>query len=444
MEANRGGGTTDADQLLRQLQPVLRFDSHEAFFANEIRAMADNASFRLTRKEDRAASGDYVIATHATGLSADFLALRGNDYRNGVPFMDGDHFGLDLKAPDQFADKVGDYRQMERDLAPAVRNYVYGRAVGADGRSVSGLEGEVWLQYWYFYLYNDAQFGGRVDLHEGDWEMVQFLVRSGEPATAVFAQHAYAEEKNWSDVSIEDALRCPIVYPGRGSHASYFERGLHQTHAPIGDDFIPLWWDAADGRGPQIRQELVILSDESSPGWVRWKGRWGGTQPHIPFIDGASPGGPITHEQWERPAALFEKAIDHDKRPADTAPNITVRRSPPGLRVRFDFTKLTDRPDRLVLTATAGGQQPSTETIVVDSLARGGVVTRGPLDPDKSYTIDVSTISAGGVPTKPNEKPIRVGPLRAVSPTAIIAAVLGQVDRFWLWIGSLLTRRVGR
>ena len=200
----------DAKALLMKLQPVVRFDSHEAFLAHDVRAMTDNASFRLIRADESKQTQGSVIAAHDSGLSAEFL---GRDaYQNKMPFMSGDQFCIDLRGPDPFVDKIGDYRQMERDLDPRVRNVVYGRAVEANGRSMMSVHGDVWLQYWYFYLYNDAQFGGRFDLHEGDWEMVQFLARDGVPIAAVYSQHAYAERARYADISHDPIHDCPIVF----------------------------------------------------------------------------------------------------------------------------------------------------------------------------------------------------------------------------------------
>ena len=432
----------DADALLRKLQPVVRFDSHEAFFAHDVRAMTDNVSFRLMRDVDSTQTQDSVIAAHDSGLSADFL---GRDaYPNKMPFMRGDHLGFDLQGPDPFVDKIGDYRQMERDLDPHVRNVVYGRAVGANGRSVVSLDGDVWLQYWYFYIYNDAQFGGRFGLHEGDWEMVQFLTRDGVPITAVYAQHAYAELAKYANVARDPIHDCPIVFSGRGSHASYFEPGLHRTHVRVGDDYLPLLWDAADGNGPRVRQRLVILDDENLPSWAQWGGKWGGTRPRLPGPDGDSPGGPITHGQWEKPGLLADHAISHDKRPLARTSPVGVRRSRAGLKLRFDFTNAPDPIERLVLTARRANEAPVTETIVVDSLARGLIVTRDILDPQMSYAIDISTITATGVPSGPAERPRRIGPVRPLSPLRPIALVLRWRDKLVLWLGSRLARRVRR
>jgi hypothetical protein len=432
----------DPKTLLTKLQPVVRFDSHEAFFAHDVRAMADNVSFRLMRDVDSTQTKEAVIATHDSGLSAEFLGP--DTYPNKMPFVRGDHLALYLGGPDPFVDRIGDYRQLERDLDPRVRNFVYGRAVGANGRSVNNLEGEVWLQYWYFYLYNDAQFGGRFDLHEGDWEMVQFLARDGVPITAVYAQHAYAEQAKYADVSRDPTYDCPIVFPGRGSHASYFEPGLQRTHVKVNDDYLPLSWDAADGNGRRVRQQLVILDDENLPTWVQWRGKWGGTLPRLPPLDGDSPGGPITHGAWGKPELLADHAIAHEKRPIAIGPPVGVRRSKAGLKLRFDFTKALDPIDRLVLTAKAANEAPLTKTVVVDSIARGQIVTHDMLDPQMSYAIDISTISATGVPTKPADRPQRIGPVRPLSPLRPLALALRGWDKLVLWLDSRLARRVPR
>ena len=404
--------------LLRKYQPVVRFDSHEAFFAHDVRAMADNHWFRLESGQVSREDESYVIAERP-GLA--FLTLTEGRYPNERAYGEGDHFGLDLSGAERFVDKAGNYREMERDLPAEVRDRVYGRAWPDDPDA-----GEVWLQYWYFYLYNDAQFGGRFDLHEGDWEMVQILVRGGEPATAIYAQHAYAESMDWARVHKDPAHDdCPIVYAGRGSHASYFERGLHRTHVRVASLFIPLWWDATDGEGPELRQELEIL--DPVPPWADWGGRWGGTGQ-------VSPVGPVSHGQWDDPATLAEVAIEHDQEAFSGTPPVAVRRAPSGLRVAFDFTPVGDPPDRLVITSSTDGQPPITDTIVVDRLTRGRLFTRTELDPDRTYAVALSTISIEGVPTRPQA--VTLSPLRAVSPARIFAAPLRAFDRFWLWVGS--------
>ena len=110
--------------------------------------------------------------------------------------------------PSALSDQRRDYREQSSELHPDpdLRNVVYGRAQ-ADS------QGALWLQYWFFYLYNDAGFGGRFGLHEGDWESVQLrLDAAGAPELAVYAQHTYAERRNLDLKLVRE--RCLAMYVG--------------------------------------------------------------------------------------------------------------------------------------------------------------------------------------------------------------------------------------
>jgi hypothetical protein len=85
-----------------------------------------------------------------------------------------------------------------------------------------------------------------------------------------------------------------------------------------------------------------------------------------------------------------------------------------------------------------------TKTIVVDSIARGQLITHDILDPQLSYAIDISTISASGVPTGPAERPQMIGPMRPVSPLRLTALVLRWWDKLVLRLDSRLARQVPR
>ncbi len=432
-----GAEATDHDlSLLRTYAPVLRYDSHEAFFANHVRAMTDAPDWCLARATEQQGRSTHIIAGHTPGphpLDLEFLALDGQKhYPNGDAFADGDHLSLQLIGPDAFTDRSGDYRAMERQIPTALRDRVFGRTAHLD----DGL----WLQYWFFYIYNDAQFGGRVDLHEGDWEMIQLLIGEGDtPSTAIYAQHAYAERRQWKDVELDPPNNGrPVVYVGRGSHASYFDAGLRRTYVEVDDHFEPLWWDAADGQGRTVTPQLEPMSDP----WAQWPGVWGGTKARVPLLDGDSPQAPRLHGQWDRPDIFAAKARD-DLPPPQPLPasvdGVEIQRSGLELAVKFAFAQSedpSDDPDRLVLTATADGELPLTETIVVDTLAAGGVITRERLTPDKHYSVTVSVISRSGRPSGTTK--VELPSLPATGPGHLIRGMLDALDDFWSSVGAWL------
>src|SRR5205823_13903345 len=162
-----------------------------------------------------------VIAEAGSGdppLSLDYLHPPGEQYPSG-----------DAVHPDDVIhDPSADLRKEAHELhqREEYRNVIYGAVRREPGT------GRAWLQYWCFYLYNDYNLAGGFGLHQGDWEMVQLLVAepgSSEPIESVlYAQHRYAEHKDWGSVDKEDTTH-PVVYVGRGSHASYFEPGIHKT-----------------------------------------------------------------------------------------------------------------------------------------------------------------------------------------------------------------------
>jgi hypothetical protein len=382
---------TDAE-LLRRFSPVLRYDTHEAFFADH---------------------PDVFVARPTVTLDGAHVALADLPGDRGT--------GPQRCASDKhFADSDHDYRRQAREGHddPELRDRVFGRAA-------RDRDGHRWLQYWFFSLYNDAGLGGRFGLHEGDWETVQLRLPDGgdEPDRAVYAQHDYAESRPWGEVERDGGDGPPIVYPARGTHAAYFERGVHRTQA---------WWDIADGEGLHVRPQLVEIADPA-PGWLLWPGRWGGTKPRLPPLDSWSPRGPGCHAQWDDPAALVARARAHERLDAPAAPAIAVRRDGSALRIDFDFSGLPGgaaAPDRLVLTIAGGEGTPLVETLVVDTLVRGTVFTRRRLDPQRSYRVQASTIAGDGMPTAPGPE-IALGPAPERRVTGILRSALDVLDRLW-------------
>ena len=200
---------------------------------------------------------------------------------------------------------------------------VYGRVV-KDGKSIV-------LQYWLFYYDNLYRYpflplGAIWQSHEGDWEVVNVVLTNQKRPVAVgLSEHCSGETRAWAETERRDGH--PAVYVALGSHANYFEAGLHefeqeclpaQVIAFFQQAGLPLPADvAAPGpvAGPKrlgVQPASIATIAEGSPRWVAFPGFWGeleyfsapapiGT---VPF--GTSPVGPAFHEVWQEPLATMD------------------------------------------------------------------------------------------------------------------------------------------
>ena len=367
-------------ELLQRFQPQLRYDSNEAFFADSAAEWTDNPANVLRREPGDEGPGE-VIAAASPGpgqaqLDLDFLAA--SSYADGQTV--------------ERTDVIGSVRRDYRDQYAALRadrayaNRMYGRAKEDRGR--------LWLQYWFFYLYNDYNLAGGLGLHEGDWEMVQFRMGEGgdAPDLAVYAQHRWAEVAPWDEVEKpEGRPDTPVVYVGRGSHASYFHAGYHETEA---------WYDLADGKRSTPELALEAVGDRE-PSWVAWPGMWGDTRPRIPGLEQGSPTAPCRHGQWAHPAALLDQARTVERGPAAPAPAVQASRGDGHLQLAYDF-RGGPNVDRLVVTVNSEDDaiQPRTFTFVVDTAPSGTIDTSVELKPSQRYDVYVSAVDAEGRPTE--------------------------------------------
>ena len=100
---------------------------------------------------------------------------------------------------------------------------VYGRVV-KDGKNIV-------LQYWLFYYDNLYRYpflppGAIWQSHEGDWEVVNVvLTNQKRPVEVGLSAHCSGETRPWAETERRDGH--PTVYVALGSHANYFEPGLH-------------------------------------------------------------------------------------------------------------------------------------------------------------------------------------------------------------------------
>jgi hypothetical protein len=381
---------TDPETLLERHRPVLRFDSQEAYFADSAAEWTDDHGQLLQR-----ADGTPIAAAPPAGpLALGFLG----------PSMYGD--GKTAVAPgDCIGRPTRDYVAAARRLHAQARyrNRMYGRwATGGDGR--------VWLQYWFWYFYNDYNLIGpfiHAGLHEGDWEMVQLrLDAAGEaPDLAVYAQHQHAGASEWAQV--ERRGDRPVVYPARGSHASYFTADTHWTG---------VWFDHADGKGASPELTLEVIRDgDAAYAWTRWPGMWGDTRPQdgeVAIASDTSPRGPGGHAQWGDPHKLLLTAQDFQrfevpKRPPapvpPPAPQVTLSRGPAGaLEVAWDspgWPPGAPAPAGLVVTLNSPEDPLPPEPHRVEIATPAGTAAIGDagLRDERSYGAAVSVVDADGI-----------------------------------------------
>jgi hypothetical protein len=330
--------------LLRRHRPLLQYDSLESFRADSVATICGLVAPGRCNTLHRA--DGTLIAAAAGGeeerLDLDFL--RGPTYRSGERARGDDY--LDECGGSHAADALAMRRR------PGNADVVYGRACRDE-------EDRLWLQYWFFYYYDDKGLLG-LEQHEGDWEMVQ--LRLGEdmgPEAATFARHAGAERLSSDEIELADSDEgpAPVVYPARGSHASLPSAGSFE--GPV----VP---DHNDGLGPRLRPALVAIADDG-PGWVLWPGRWGATR-RREFFEADNPRGPREQPHWWQPAELHREARPWRDRAASAGavpprPRIEARRESGLAIVSYRFDDIEEgggEPARFVVAPfLAGVSDPS-------------------------------------------------------------------------------------
>src|SRR5262249_9901188 len=167
--------------------------------------------------------------------------------------------------------------------------------------------GQLALQYWLFYAFNDWN-----NLHEGDWEMIQLVFDAASahdalastPKTVGYSQHEGAERASWGSSKLERIGGThPVVYPAAGSHANFFDDGLFlgsSASQGVGCD---------NTTGPHHDLHPTVATLPSDPAlareefpWIGFEGRWGELQPS--FFNG--PTGPNLKTQWTKPIQWSE------------------------------------------------------------------------------------------------------------------------------------------
>jgi hypothetical protein len=296
-----GRGATPDPRLLAQYEPVMQFDPLEQFLPTKVESFITDAALEQL---DGTGSWSVVKPNAAPG---------------------------DLPGPGS-----GTWRLNEDACTPAaplggLACYSGAASTGGGGPAVYGRvvreDGQVVLQYWYFYyddvdsyVYPPSDFLWQA--HEGDWENVDVvLAGDGEPAFVGYSQHCLGQRRAWTDTTRFDDTH-PIVHVAIGSHANYFTPGTHPIIAKCVPDQVafvlkriglPLPVDYAfegptagpPGSGGDV-MPIHQIGDEDAA-WLQFPGSWGELQYfHAPLpigtvAFGTSPVGPAYHAEWNDP-----------------------------------------------------------------------------------------------------------------------------------------------
>jgi subtilisin family serine protease len=388
--------------LLEHYRPILRYHDQEPLRADSpailVSAVVGQRSTRLVDGHGALIAAAAQLPGTVSILDLDFL--RSGSY--GPPPLN------EATADDHLVPPSGDWQRDAQEMhrRPDLANRIFGRAVQETPR------GRTWLQYWFFYYFNNKGLRDLGD-HEGDWEMIQIgLDEGGHPELATYAQHKFAEKRDdWSEVETVPGPPCgiPVVYVALGSHASYFKPGQYWLREHVLFDHAMA--------GPEVRPEVVRLTDDLT--WSAWPGRWGSSGKN----GKESPTGPARHErQWLRPDELHAKA--HHKRKhlgpiylaahVVSAPKrVTPRRVGDAVYVRYTFDRLDpldpDVPIRLLVSVVlkSGGALPVTASFDVTQ-ASGEIRHPAKLGRGK-YRVDVRAFSAKDIASPPVSKDVPDG-----------------------------------
>ena len=277
-------GSADATALAKRYAPVMELKRQtkpcdhrgEGYRPTSVDVTLGNPDVRLLRAPLRKKAKATVLKQ---GPTAEDIAGLGSEYYLdllGRSLHPGCH-----------------YERLSKQLTPAFPPLTYAHIVREPG--VHGIA----IQYWFYWLYN--QF---TDLHESDWEMIQVefpvdtvaAALKTQPSGLAYAQHAGGERAGWTDDNVHKEGTRPIVYPGAGSHASYYGSEIYLGNGKSG-------FGCDNTTGPSDRLPLVPQVVPTDPGlkgsdaWLTFDGRWGERQPK--FYNG--PTGPNAHRQWRAP-----------------------------------------------------------------------------------------------------------------------------------------------
>ncbi len=260
---------------------------------------------RLVNHPEQCGVGDPYVPTDVDLLFDNpTVALRGPWAQDNLVKVAPAASDLDAGLYEYHLDFPGDALNPGCDYLNWSRRLNQGRAptVYAHVATDPAYPGQLSLQYWMFYVFNDWN-----NLHEGDWEMIQLNFHAASAAQALtehpeevgYSQHEGAERASWGDEKLQIVGGThPVVYPADGSHAGFYDQALYLGSSGsqgVGCD---------DTRGADLVVNPAVVTIPSDPAaaraadpWIAFEGRWGELQPA--FFNG--PTGPNLKTQWTEP-----------------------------------------------------------------------------------------------------------------------------------------------
>lgn len=295
---------TGPQDLLDYYRPELHYDQQETYIASNPMMILANGGYKngvgfgtdFVRENSSGVNQMLLASTNPAWISLglpridtdDISFLNENQYPSslwaGWPNYTGDR----TPSHNDALDLNNDYVEDATALQVSYGNQVYGR-IAVD------TAGKTWLQYWFFYYYNDFSVLGAGN-HEGDWEGIQIgLDAARKPDVVDFNEHDSVSGCPLGDYTAL-ANGAPAVYVAQGSHASYPKAGEWNTEVSGHDDH-------AHGDGRTARPPVYMVTGNEP--WLKWPGRWGGSDeyvdPPIAKPIGLSPRGPTTKDMWTDP-----------------------------------------------------------------------------------------------------------------------------------------------
>ncbi len=246
---------------VEQYAPVLYFEGEEQTYPIDVAFHLDNSMLYSFDGETSKLLDDSITSIEIANVTDEFY------------FLDNIHG--ELRDAESI---ISNYNQQKNDYDITV----YYRETNQFGKTI--------IQYWLFYAYNN----GELNVHEGDWEMIQIIIESDTPSEVMYSQHHSGQQTTWNDV--EKTGTHPHVYVARGSHANY----LRSYSGKLG-----VASDIVGSNGVVLDSNKYTLVELSDQGWLTYAGRWGEVDSIQDTVLGFSgPPGPMYREDgqiWSDP-----------------------------------------------------------------------------------------------------------------------------------------------